>query len=149
MLSYYTNYLATMPDIKVYMNCDTRLAINLRMFDLNENDEFIFVIKNFDYIDSQAAFIFRARKSDEDDKGEVLFKISPEESKKIKQGAFYNFALLIDAYDKIKKTEYRKLTENGNIVIEYGAQDLTISENYDPTGKITNEIIKARLEPIE
>ena len=44
-----TNYLATMPEITVYMNCDTRLAINLRMFDLSDNDEFIFAIKNYDY----------------------------------------------------------------------------------------------------
>jgi hypothetical protein len=35
-----------MPDITVYMNCDTRLAINLSMFNLGENDEFIFAIKN-------------------------------------------------------------------------------------------------------
>ena len=41
-----TNYLATMPEITVYMNCDTRLAINLRMFDLSDKDEFIFAIKN-------------------------------------------------------------------------------------------------------
>ena len=38
MLSCYTNYLAPMPDITVYMNCDTRLAINLSMFELSEYD---------------------------------------------------------------------------------------------------------------
>ena len=47
MLSYCTNYLATMPEITVYMNCDTRLAVNLSMFELGENDEFIFAIKNY------------------------------------------------------------------------------------------------------
>ena len=51
MFSYCTDYLATMPDITVYMNCDTRLAINLGMFNLSENDEFIFAIKNYSYIE--------------------------------------------------------------------------------------------------
>lgn len=126
MLSYCTNYLATMPDITVYMNCDTRLAINLRMFDLGENDEFIFAIKNYSYIDSPYVFLFRARKADIDENGEVLFKITPAASKHLKPGAFYNFAVLADAFDPKKETEYKKLTENGNINIEYGAQDLTI-----------------------
>ena len=126
MLSYCTNYLATMPDITVYMNCDTRLAINLRMFDLGENDEFIFAIKNYSYIDSPYVFLFRARKADIDENGEVLFKITPAASKHLKPGAFYNFAVLADAFDPKKETEYKKLTENGNINIEYGAQDLAI-----------------------
>lgn len=126
MLSYCTNYLATMPDITVYINCDTRLAINLRMFDLGENDEFIFAIKNYSYIDSPYVFLFRARKADIDENGEVLFKITPAASKHLKPGAFYNFAVLADAFDPKKETEYKKLTENGNINIEYGAQDLTI-----------------------
>ena len=126
MLSYCTNYLATMPDITVYMNCDTRLAINLRMFDLGENDEFIFAIKNYNYIDSPYVFLFRARKADIDENGEVIFKITPAASKHLKPGAFYNFAVLADAFDPKKETEYKKLTENGNVNIEYGAQDLTI-----------------------
>lgn len=126
MLSYCTNYLATMPDITVYMNCDTRLAINLRMFELGENDEFIFAIKNYSYIESPYVFLFRARKADIDENGEVLFKITPAASKHLKPGAFYNFAVLADAFDPKKETEYKKLTENGKINIEYGAQDLTI-----------------------
>lgn len=149
MLSYCTNYLATMPDITVYMNCDTRLAINLRMFNLSDTDEFIFAIKNYNYIDSSYVFLFRARKSDIDEKGEVIFKISPEESKALKPGAFYNFGLLVDAYDKRKKTEYRKLTENGKINIEYGAQDITIPEDEDIEKVIgMGEIVAARLEPM-
>lgn len=126
MLSYCTNYLATMPDITVYMNCDTRLAINLRMFELGDNDEFIFAIKNYSYIDSPYVFLFRARKADIDENGEVIFKITPAASKHLKPGAFYNFSVLADAFDPKKETEYKKLTENGNINIEYGAQDLTI-----------------------
>ena len=61
MLSYCSNYLATMPDITVYMNCDTRLAINLSIFELGDDDEFIFAIKNYSYIDSSYVFLFRAR----------------------------------------------------------------------------------------
>lgn len=149
MVSYCTNYLATMPDIKVYMNCDTRLAINLRLFDLNENDEFIFVIKNFDYIDSPAVFLHRARKEHEDANGEIIFKITPEESKKIKPGAFYNFSLLANAYNTDCETEYRKLTDNGNIIVEYGAQDLMLPEEEVIEKKLINEIIDIRVEPVD
>ncbi len=133
MFSYCTNYLATMPDITVYVNCDTRLAINLSLFDLGEYDEFIFAIKNYNYIDSPCVFMFKARKSDIDEEtGEVIFKITPEVSKNIKPGAFYNFAVLIDAYNPRKETEYKKLTENGNIQIEYGAHDLVVEPENKP-----------------
>lgn len=168
MLSYCTNYLATMPDITVYMNCDTRLAINLRMFELGENDEFIFAIKNYSYIESPYVFLFRARKADIDENGEVLFKITPAASKHLKPGAFYNFAVLADAFDPKKETEYKKLTENGNINIEYGAQDLTIktelsSSDFSVAGvrlelldeissvkpnEIMGQIVGMRLEPL-
>ena len=145
MLSYCTNYLATMPDITVYMNCDTRLAINLRMFDLGENDEFIFAIKNYSYIDSSYVFLFKARKADIDENGEVIFKITPAVSKRIKPGAFYNFTVLVNAHDLRKETEYKKLTENGKIILEYGAQDLIEkNELTDPE----YDIIKVRLEHI-
>ena len=148
MLSYCTNYLATMPDITVYMNCDTRLAINLRMFDLGENDEFIFAIKNYSYIDSPYVFLFRARKTDIDDNGEVIFKITPAASKHLKPGAFYNFAVLADAFDPKKETEYKKLTENGNINIEYGAQDLTIEPSQDEKD-FACSIVGIRLELLD
>lgn len=146
MFSYCTNYTATMPDITVHMNCDTRLAINLRMFNLGDNDEFIFAIKNYSYIDSPYVFLFRARKSDIDENGEVLFKITPSASKYLKPGAFYNFAVLLNAFDRRKETEYKKLTENGNIIIDYGAQDLIVKyEGDDPE----SEIISVRLEPVD
>lgn len=147
MLSYCTNYLATMPDITVYMNCDTRLAINLRMFDLGENDEFIFAIKNYSYVDSPYVFLFRARKTDIDENGEVIFKITPEDSKNLKPGAFYNFSMLVNAFDSGKDTEYKKLTDNGNIRIEYGAQDLDIQN--ESNGLIGYEVAGIRLEPID
>lgn len=143
MLNYCTNYLATVPDITVYMNCDTRLAINLSMFDLGENDEFIFAIKNYSYIDSPYVFLFRARQSDIDENGEVIFKIPPEASKHLKPGAFYNFAMLVNAFDTSKETEYKKLTDNGNIIIEYGAQDLLL-DSEQCTNKY--EILDVRLE---
>lgn len=145
MLSYCTSYLATMPDITVYMNCDTRLAINLSIFELGDYDEFIFVIKNYNYIDSSYAFIFRARKCDIDEYGEVIFNIDPDASKKIKPGAFYNFALLKDALDPTKLTEYKKLTENGKINIEYGAHDLALLDPEEPISPFS-EIIAAKLE---
>lgn len=146
MLSYCTNYLATMPDITVYMNCDTRLAVNLRMFDLNENDEFIFAIKNYNYINSPYVFLFRAKKEDIDENGEIIFKITPETSKQLKPGAFYNFSVLANAFDPKKETEYKKLTDNGNIIIEYGAQDLTIKN--EPTD-FSCSIIGIRLELLD
>lgn len=135
-----------MPEITVYMNCDTRLAINLRLFDLGENDEFIFAIKNYSYIDSPYVFLFRARKSDIDENGEVLFKITPEASKQLRQGAFYNFSVLANAFDPKKDTEYKKLTDNGAIRIEYGAQDLTIKTELSD---MKCEVVGVRLEPIQ
>lgn len=147
MLSYCTNYLATMPEITVYMNCDTRLAINLRMFELSEYDEFIFAIKNYDYVESSYAFIFRAKKSDMDENGEVIFRIDPDASKAIKPGAFYNFSLLINAFNKHELTEYKKLTDNGAIKIEYGAQDLALPAPEEPKLPFS-EIYDARLEAV-
>lgn len=145
MLSYCTNYLAAMPDITVYVNCDTRLAINLSMFELGDYDEFIFAIKNYGYIDSPYVYLFRARKGDEDANGEVIFKIDPDASKAIKPGAFYNFAVLLNAFNENVPTEYKKLTENGHINIEYGAQDLLISAPIEPPAPYS-EILSASLE---
>ena len=146
MVSYCTDYAATMPDIVVYMNCDTRLAINLSRFNLGDNDEFIFAIKNYSYIDSSYVFLFRARKSDMDKNGEVLFKITPAASKHLKPGAFYNFSVMLNAFDTRKETEYKKLTDNGKVIIDYGAQDLMVPyEN----GDSESEVIGVRLEPIE
>lgn len=148
MLNCYTYNLAPMPDITVYMNCDTRLAINLSVFELSDSDEFIFTIKNYDYIDSSYVFLFRARKSDMDENGEVLFKIDPDISKLIKPGAFYNFSLLVNAFNKNESTEHRKLTENGNILIEYGAHDLALPAEDLPTSTF-KDIYGARLESVE
>jgi hypothetical protein len=116
------------------------------MFGLGENDEFIFAVKNYNHIDSPAAFIFRARKADIDSNGEVLFKITPEESKKIKPGAFYNFSMLVNAFDRKAETEYKKLTENGNVIIEYGAHDLALPQEEQPLTGDTFYITDVRLE---
>ena len=77
-------------------------------------------------------FLFRARKADIDENGEVIFKITPAASKHLKPGAFYNFSVLADAFDPKKETEYKKLTDNGSIHIEYGAQDLTVKPDFTP-----------------
>jgi hypothetical protein len=134
-----------MPEITVYMNCDTRLAINLRMFDLSDNDEFIFAIKNYDYIDSGYVYLYRARKSDIDKNGEIIFKISPEVSKRLKPGAFYNFSIMANAFSLREPTEYKKLTDNGTIRIEYGAQDLLLKPSTEEDGY---DIDSVRLEPV-
>lgn len=148
MISCCTKNHEVMPDITVFINCDTILAINLRVLDLSENDEFIFTVKNYDYIDSPCIFLFRARKTDADERGEVVFKIPPKVSKQLKPGAFYNFAVLVNAFDIKKETEYRKLTDNGAIKLEYGAQDLTISPDFDASDR-TDEIVSMRLELID
>ena len=132
-----------MPPITVYINCDTKLAINLGAFNLGEYDEFIFAIKNYNYIDSPYVFLFRARKSDIDENGEVIFKITPTASKQLKPGAFYNFAVLLNAFDPKKETEYKKLTENGDILLDYGAQDLTIQTE---SSNSAYDIVGVRLE---
>jgi len=146
MLGGCTNYLATMPEITIYMNCDTRLAINLRMFDLSDKDEFIFAIKNYNYIESDYVYLYRARKSDIDENGEVIFKISPEISKRIKPGAFYNFSVMANAFSLREPTEYKKLTDNGVIHIEYGAQDILVKPSDEEKGYDNVESI--RLEPV-
>ena len=146
MLSYCTDYTASMPDITVYMNCDTRLAINLRLLNLADTDELIFTIKNYNYVDSPYAFMFRARNANMDQNGEVIFTIPPAVSKRLKPGAFYNLTVLLNAFDTKQETEYRKLTDNGNIIIEYGAQDLLLEQEIlddDPY----YEIISVRIEP--
>jgi hypothetical protein len=127
------------------MNCDTRLAVNLRMFDLGDNDEFIFAIKNYSHIDSPYVFLFRARNTDIDENGEVIFKITPEASKNIKPGAFYNFSVMMNAFDLREPTEYKKLTDNGRVLIEYGAQDMLTKPEAD---EVNYEVISVRLEPI-
>ena len=141
-----TNYLATMPEITVYMNCDTRLAINVSLFELSDKDEFIFAIKNYNYIDSGYVYLFRARKKDIDENGEVIFKITPEVSKRIKPGAFYNFSILANAFDLREPTEYKKLTDNGAIHIEYGAQDILVKPAEDEAGY--DNVTGIRLEPV-
>jgi hypothetical protein len=116
------------------------------MFSLSNNDELIFIIKNYNYIDSPYAFMFRAKNTDMNENGEVIFKITPAISKRLKPGAFYNFAVLLNAYDKRQETEYRKLTDNGSIILEYGAQDLLIGQEVIEE-ESNFEVVSVRLEP--
>jgi hypothetical protein len=129
------------------MNCDTPLALNLRMFDLGDKDEAIFAIKNYNYIESPYVFLFKAHKGDENENGEVFFKVTPDVARKLKPGAFYNLSVLVNALDTKKETEYRKLTDNGKIIIEYGAQDLALSPYHDPED-LTSEIVSMRIEQV-
>ena len=145
MLRSCTNYLITIPEITIRMNCDTCLAINLSFFNIGDKDEFIFVIKNYNYIESEYVYSYRARKSDMDENGEIIFKITPEVAKRLKPGAFYNFAILANAFDLRSPTLYTKLTNNGVINIEYGAQDVLVKPAEDEVGY---DVDSVRLEPI-
>ena len=144
--SYQTNYSTTAQDLTVHMNCDTVLAVNLRALELGTNDEFIFVIKNYDYINSPYVYIFRAKSSDMNRDGEVIFKIPSSASKHIKPGAFYVMAVLADAFDTKRETIYKKLVENGKIIVDYGAHDLIVS---DIDGIDDYDIISMRLELVD
>ena len=146
MFSYCTDYAATMPDVTIYINCDTILAVNLGMFDIGDNDEFIFVIKNYDYIDSPHVFLFKARKADIDKNGEVIFKITPEVSKQIKPSAFYNFSVMVNAFDTKATAIYKKLTDNGRVLVAYGAQDMLVKPNAEEAGY---EVVSVRIEPVD
>ena len=144
-LNYCTNYLVPMPDITIYMNCDTYLAVNLSAFDIGEHDEFIFVIKNHDYLDSSYAFLYRAYKSDVNENGEIIFNIDPDASKKIKQGAIYSCAILVNALSYNEPSEYVKLTENGKVRVEFGTYDLALAVPEEPQSSF-REVIAARIE---
>ena len=81
----------------------------------------------------------------------MIFKIPPADSKYLKPGAFYNFAVLLNVFDYNKETEYRKLTDNGKITLKYGAQDLLLhSETVDSENAHAKyEILGARLELLD
>lgn len=143
-----TGSLIAVPDITVHLNCDTCLAINLRALSLNDNDEFIFTIKNYDYLDSFYVFMFKARNTDiNPETGEVVFKIPAITSKMLKPGAFYTFAVLADAYDLRLPTMYKVLSKKGNILIKYGAQDVLVKT--DTGYENTEDIVAARLVTLD
>ena len=146
-MRYNTNYLPALPPITVYMNCDTILAIDLRAFELTDMDEFIFTIKNHDYIESPYVFTFRAKASDiNSETGEAIFTIPPITTRQIKSGAVYNFAALVNAFDSHNDTIYQKLTENGKIEVDFGAQNLI--EKAELTD-FNYEIVSIELKPIQ
>jgi hypothetical protein len=143
---YNCNNKIVVPDIAVYINCDTIIAINFKVLDLGEFDEVIFMLKNYDYIDAPYIYTFKARKSDADDRGEVVFKIPQVASRRLKPGAFYTLTVLTNALSTKKETIYTSLSERGNIILEYGRQDITVK----PDEKLASdyEIISMRLEPL-
>lgn len=146
MFNYGTNYVTEVPDISIYINCDTIIAVNLQLLNLDEFDEFIFTLKNYDYIDAPHIFTFRARKADADNKGEVVFKIPQRTSRHLKPGAFYTMTVLANAFDTKNETIYTSLTEKGNINLIYGMQDLVLKPDEDILSDY--DIISMRLEPM-
>lgn len=146
MLNYCTNYTTNMPDIPVYINCDTIIAINLKVLNLSDFDEVVFIVKNYDYIDAPYVFIFKARRADADENGEVVFKIPQRASRRLKHGAFYTISVFTNAFDTKNETIYTSLAEKGNIILKYGRQDLVLTTDEDIISDY--EIISMRLEPI-
>ena len=146
MVNYYADSLLEAPELTVYLNCDTVLAINLQKFNLKATDELVFVIKNYDYIDSHYVYLFRTKYLDMDENGEVFFKITSEESKRLKPGAFYNILILSDAFNSRTETTCIKTTTNGRLRLGYGAQDLVVKSEFFEQGY---EIISSRLELVD
>lgn len=146
MPNYTTNYLATAPDINISANCDTILAINTGTFEISKDDEIIFVIKNYNFNDSPYIFMFRATKKDINDRNEILFKVPTNCARQVKPGAFYTFMKLTNAFNIRREADYLKLTDNGRIIVDYGAQSfLTPTDTTEPGF----EVVSARLEPIQ
>jgi hypothetical protein len=122
------------------------------MFELGEHDEFIFAIKNFDYIGaSSIVYITKTLEDLDQETGEVLFKIGREESRNIKPGAFYNFSVRLNKTNPEKAEEYRKLTDNGRVLLEYGAPNLTVdsSQDFSDSSFINGKIVNVQLVPTE
>lgn len=145
MPNYTTNYLATAPDINISANCDTILAINLETLDIAEEDELIFVIKNYNSNNSPFVFMFRAAKKDINANNEILFKIPANCAQQLKPGAFYTFMKLVNAFTVRREADYTKITDNGRVLVNYGAQSFTKLENLVPGF----EVLSARLEPVD
>lgn len=140
------NFDITTPDITINMNCDTVLALNIGALELGDYDELVFTIKNYNYVDSLYIFLYKATKADMDHNGEVLFIIDPDVSKLLKQGAFYTLSVLTNALNKNELTEHIRLTENGKINIEYGAQDLALPNIEEPKLPF-DEILNVHITP--
>ena len=118
-----SNQLQCVPDITVYVNCNTHFAINVKHFNLTDEETLVFAIKNYDYIGAPTIFTSEIVKDDENAKGECVIKIPPEVSRKIIPGAFYTF-VLVSTDTESGESIYTKLTKNGNINLDYGAPDL-------------------------
>ena len=146
MSRYNLDYSTPIPDISVFINCDTVLAIDLESLNLGQCDEFIFTIKNYDYANAPYVFLFRARVSDADKNGEVIFKIPYLTSLQLKQSAFYNMSVIVNAFDSKKPSIYNSITANGKIILRYGLPDLTTKFTID--GCEEYEIISTRLERV-
>ena len=127
MFNCYKNYSNKMPKITIYANCDTALTLNLGCFSFAPQEQLIFVIKNHDYIDAPVEFLYTITPDPKEvnstyDKN-VSVIVPKESANKIKNGAIYTFMI------KNGDGQYSKLTSNGIVRVEYGAQGLGLEED--------------------
>ena len=122
-----------LPIVQLSVNCDTILAINTAEFNIQQNDELIFTIKNYDYIGAPAIFLKRICATEINSADEALFKVPPDIVQHIKPCAFWNISVLRNVYDAEKPTQHMRLTGNGRVTIAYGAPYLdTQSQPFEP-----------------
>ena len=126
MCNCYTNYSNELPKITIYANCDNTLTINLGCFSFAPREQLIFVIKNHDYIGAPVEFSETIIPSELNTEKNISILIPKEATNSIKNGAIYTFML------KKADAQYSKLTSNGLVQVEYGAQDFELGEdNYE------------------
>ena len=123
MFNCYKNYSNKMPKITIYANCDTALTLNLGCFSFAPQEQLIFVIKNHDYIDAPVEFLDTIIPEELNSDKNISIVVPKESANKIKNGAIYTFMI------KNGDGQYSKLTSNGIVRVEYGAQGLGLEED--------------------
>ena len=123
MFNCYKNYSNKMPKITIYANCDTALTLNLGCFSFAPQEQLIFVIKNHDYVDAPVEFLDTIIPSELNSDKNISIMVPKEYANKIKNGAIYTFMI------KNSDGQCSKLTPNGIVRIEYGAQSLDLKED--------------------
>jgi hypothetical protein len=123
MFNCYKNYSNKMPKITIYANCDTALTLNLGCFSFAPQEQLIFVIKNHDYTEAPVEFLHKVEVEKINEDKNYSFVVPKEAAAAIKTGAIYTFMF--------KHTNGRcsKVTPNGFIRVEYGADGLIIKED--------------------
>lgn len=103
----------SIPDITIYDGCNTEFAINLQAFDIQADEELIFIIKNFNYRNAPIVYSKILTLADVNEREEVIFEISPKEALLIKPKAKYSIFLKTNG-------EPKRLTPDGNVLLVYG-----------------------------